>query len=382
MQRVQFQKARRQQMLADQITQNALGARVPIQQGPVATKFGIGEGLTQLGEAWLGRKAQKEADSMMESAQEGDEARRAQLIAQLTADGSSPAAAGGQAILDPRTGQPQQNQRGQLMANALRGVDPGQADGVLAQQAMSLLNPPEDEAYTLGQGETRFKGGRKVAEVAPKQELTYEQRMALAQAGATNVNVPVSLDKGLYGGLAETQAKQYSDQYSQAQNAPNLLQRAQRVKAALGPDSKAITGAGADWLLTGAKVAAQFGFNTGDAAADTEGLSRDLAASTLDQIKASGLGAGSGFSNADRDFLEKVVGGKITLEGATLRKLADLNERSALATIQKWNATASRLNPEYLKQLGMSPIEMPDGGAPAAAPRLTKNPDGSYNWTP
>lgn len=201
------------------------------------------------------------------------------------------------------------------------------------------------------------------------------------RAGATNVSV--NTEKNLYGTMAEKQGAANVELYAQAQKAPELLQRAQRVKSALGPDSQAITGAGADFLLSGAKIAAQVGFNTGDAAADTEALARDLAASTLDQIKASGLGAGSGFSNADRDFLEKVVGGKITLEGKTLKRLADLNEKSALGTIQRWNATASRLKPEQLRDLGMSPIEMPAGTpAPAAKPKLQKKPDGTWVYSP
>ena len=70
-------------------------------------------------------------------------------------------------------------------------------------------------------------------------------------------------------------------------------------------------------------------------------------------------------------------------EAATLQRLADLNEKSALGTIQRWNATASRLKPEQLRDLGMSPIEMPAGSQPpGAAPKLSRNPDGSYIYNP
>jgi hypothetical protein len=271
------------------------------------------------------------------------------------------------------------------------------------QRALQILFPPVDE-FTLGKDQVRYRNGKPIAE-GPKEDKPLDpvaQARADLKAGRmtqeeydarvsklNHINPPpsqtvnVNTEKSLYGAMAEQQGKENVSLYSQARKAPELLQRAQRVKQLLGPNSQAITGAGADWRLAVAKIANQLGFNTGDAAADTEALSRDLAASTLDNIKASGLGAGSGFSNADRDFLEKVVGGKITLEAKTLGHIADLNERSAIATIQNWNATASRLKPEELKTLGMSPIDMPQGTPPPTAkPRLQRNPDGSYTYSP
>lgn len=237
----------------------------------------------------------------------------------------------------------------------------------------SVLVPKVTPPAALQEYQEAVKGGF--------QGTFFDYQERLRKAGGTNVSV--NTEKNLYGTLAEQQAKLYSGLYDQAQKAPELLQRAQRVQQLLGPESQAMTGAGANFLLDGAKVAAQLGFNTGDAAADTEMLARELGASTLDAIKASGLGAGSGFSNADRDFLEKVAGGKITMEAGTLRRLAKLNERAALGSIERWNSQAGRLDPQQLRMLGMSKIDMPAGTpAPSQRPGLTRNPDGSYNWSP
>ncbi len=169
----------------------------------------------------------------------------------------------------------------------------------------------------------------------------------------TQVNV--STDKNLYGTLAEKQAAQYSDLYSQAQIAPERIIRAQRVKEVL--NRGAFTGTAANFKLAFGKAARELGYDVGSEVENTEALAADLAASTLEAIKTSGLGGGSGFSNADRDFLERVTGGKITLEAQTLRKLADLNERSGRLTVQRWNSTAKRLKPELLDQLGMGLVE-------------------------
>lgn len=282
------------------------------------------------------------------------------------------------------------------MLQFLQGMPIEQQQALVGQQALAKLFPKAEEDFTLKPGESRFRGKQQIAAlpseapttddvkewtIAGKPGTLQEWILAQKRAGGTNVNV--NTEKSLYGTMAESQGKANVELYGQAQKAPELLQRAQRVKAALAPGNKVITGAGAEQLLGLSKIAAQFGFNTGDAAADTEGLSRELASATLDNIKASGLGGGSGFSNADRDFLEKAVGGKITLEAQTLRRLADLNEKSALLTIQRWNSAASRLKPDQLKELGMAQIQMPTGTPkPSAQPKLIKNPDGTYTYSP
>lgn len=270
--------------------------------------------------------------------------------------------------------------------NIVRRVPKSAAPSNEVVQTMGADGKPVFTKRDTAAGQTPFQA--EPNEVRTLRTFLSEPKLAEAaaaqkKAGATNVSMSANTERSLYGTMADKAGAANVEQFTQAQKAPQLLQRAQRVKSLLGPDSQAITGVGAEQLLTLSKVASQMGFNTGDAAADTEMLGRELASSTLDAIKASGLGSGSGFSNADRDFLEKAVGGKITMEGETLRRLADLNERAATATIQQWNATASRLDPQQLKNLGMSAIEMPAGTpAPTAKPKLQKNPDGSYTYSP
>jgi hypothetical protein len=361
-------------------------------QGQMAGRFFSGptntSALAGLAGIIGGRVLNRRADREEQAATDEERSRLVAALQRLT--GGDPGVDGG-AI------NPQQ----QAALDVVGNLPIEQQQQLVAGQSLERLFPKPQEGFTLPEGGARYDAsGKLIAERTKPDAQTTDQRNYAAaypnndypggfgqwladqkRAGASSVNV--NTERNLYGTMAEKQGAANVELYSQAQKAPELLARAQRVKAALGPGSQAITGAGAEQLLGLAKVAAQLGFNTGDAAADTEALARDLAASTLDQIKASGLGAGSGFSNADRDFLEKVVGGKITLEAATLQRLADLNEKSALGTIERWNATASRLKPEQLRDLGMSPIEMPAGSRPpAAAPKLQRNPDGSYTYSP
>lgn len=247
-------------------------------------------------------------------------------------------------------------QRGQLLGQITAGkfapkkpaesftLSPGQQR--FGPEGETIANLPEKPAeFTLGQGQQRFgPDGKPIAAVAP----------APPNPGPT---VNVNTEKSLYGTLAEKQAGQYSDLYAQAQAAPERIDRAARVRALL--QSQPITGAGAEQKLAIAKGLKSLGLYDSEDIGNTELLGRELAGSTLEAIKTSGLGGGTGFSNADRDFLEKVTGGSINLDATSLQRVAELNERSARTTLKRWNETSKRLKPEQLQNLGMSPIELP-----------------------
>ena len=210
----------------------------------------------------------------------------------------------------------------------------------------------------------------------------FDYMTQMKRAGANSVSTTVNTERGLYGGMAGDRAKAYSAQFDAAQKAPESLAGAQRIRESLS--GAALTGAGADWMLSGAKVAAQFGFNTGNAAADTEMLQRELASATLDAIASSGLGSGQGFTDNDRKFLQQAKSGQIQMQRETLLRVAALKEKAALSSIKQWNATAARLKPDQLRELGMSRIDMPTAPdqAPGSAPRLRQNQDGTYEYAP
>lgn len=388
-----MKRAARQRRFAELLNAQAQQPQIS-QAGRFAVGPSIGSSVAGLANVLGGAYFDREADRTEETATKSERARLGDTLAKMSAtqDGATP---------DPRRDAAREFV-GSLPLDTQRQLVGGQALQKLFPPALKLTEVDAGDRILLKdqfnntvqeikkgaapKGPTEFEQILNSMGLPPEQKQQLLKQYAEKQsthAPQATTNVTLNTEKSLYGTMADKQAQENVALYSQAQKAPELLQRAQRVKSMLGPTSEAITGAGAEWLLAGAKVANAAGFNTGDAAADTEALARDLAASTLDGIKASGLGAGSGFSNADRDFLERVVGGKISLEGKTLARLAELNEKTALATIDRWNATASRLDPQQLKTLGMSSIEMPQGSPPPGAkPRLQKNPDGSYTFSP
>lgn len=181
---------------------------------------------------------------------------------------------------------------------------------------------------------------------------SYANKIATQPPG-TNVTTNVNTEKKHGEIFASKAAENDIAMMDAAQKAPDLAERSNRVLRVLG-EGKVITGTGADFRLQAAKALKLAGITAGDGIEETETLSADLASSTLDAIKASGLGSGSGFSNADRDFLEKAKGGKITLEAGSLKRLAELSHRAAQKSTERWSQRAKQIPKSSLEGTGIT----------------------------
>jgi hypothetical protein len=195
-------------------------------------------------------------------------------------------------------------------------------------------------------------------------------------AGSTQVHV--STEKKYGEQFAGAIAKADSEMRDAAIKAPDLADRAASIKDTLSA-GKVITGMGADFRLNLGKALNLVGATDAETIANTEALSVDLARNTLDAIKASGLGSGTGFSNADRDFLEKAAGGKINLEKETISRLADLSHRAATKTAEKWNSRVKQIPDSALEGTGITrdPVSIKPlgGGAMTSMPPAAQHKD-------
>lgn len=54
------------------------------------------------------------------------------------------------------------------------------------------------------------------------------------------------------------------------------------------------------------------------------------------------FGAGTGLSDADREYAEKIVGGKITLNEGAIRRLIYINEKAHKNVINRYNQMAKQ----------------------------------------
>jgi hypothetical protein len=138
-----------------------------------------------------------------------------------------------------------------------------------------------------------------------------------------------------------------------AERAPEAANTANRVLGLLS-SGQVITGAGANIKLQLAKWLRVAGGNENETIANTEALLSSLADTTLGSIKSSGLGSGQGFTDKDREFLERAKAGQITYDARSLKDLAELAHRAAEATTNKWNKRSKAIPKSAIEGTGIS----------------------------
>lgn len=191
-------------------------------------------------------------------------------------------------------------------------------------------------------------------------------KMRQQPAPITNVNVSTEKKYGeRFGGLI---ADQDAAKLTAAEGAPAAAATADRVMDLIST-GKVITGTGANVRLQVAKALNLAGGTDAEKIKNTEVLISSLAETTLGAIKSSNLGAGQGFTNADRDFLEKAKAGQITYDSKSLTELARLSRLAAEKSAETWNKRVQQIPASALQGTGIStePIVVPKRGQPSAA---------------
>lgn len=184
------------------------------------------------------------------------------------------------------------------------------------------------------------------------------QKSRIAKAGATNVNVSTEKKYGeRFGGLiAESDAAKLAA----AEKAPEAAATADRVMDLIGT-GKVITGTGANARLQIAKALNLADGTDSEKIRNTEVLISSLAETTLGAIKSSNLGAGQGFTNADRDFLEKAKAGQLSYDSKSLAELARLSRLAAEKSAESWNKRVQQIPAAALEGAGITaePVVVP-----------------------
>lgn len=175
------------------------------------------------------------------------------------------------------------------------------------------------------------------------------------QAPRTTVTVPVNVSTEKkygerFGGLI---ADADAAKLAAAENAPRMAENADRIIDLLATGN-VITGTGANARLQLAKALNLAGGTDSERIKNTEVLVSSLAETTLGAIKASNLGAGQGFTNADRDFLEKAVAGQLSYDPKSLGELARLSRRAAEKSAESWNKRSATIPKSALEGTGIS----------------------------
>jgi len=286
--------------------------------------------------------------------------------------------------------------------NSLRKMQSIEPNRLLMMGDVSMMTPPAPAApSSLSKLITELN---LLAPDDPNRKF-YEAEILKQTTHAPPVNISLSqsAEKSFGSALAGALAKSDVDLRDAALNAPEAAGNANRILEVLS-SGNIIAGPGAEWKLKTAKLLNASGLpgfigkdNT-ELISNTEQLQKSLASQTLDSIKTSGLGAGAGFTNADRDFLEKAKSGNIDMTPETLRRTAELARRSAEATAEKWNTRVRQIPKSAVQGTGLSvePVGLPSKfesrKAVASQPTMTAtNPktgeriessDGGQTWNP
>lgn len=183
------------------------------------------------------------------------------------------------------------------------------------------------------------------------------QIMDMKRAGAPSVSVNAS--NKFAGGFAEKASGGAYDMYTAALSAPQVIENAKRTIQLV--NSGALTGPTANVALEAAKIFNVAGANNQDTITKTEQLFSNRGKAMLGSIKSSGLAGSQGLTEGERKFLTQAEGGSITLNGETLKAMAGLEIKMAVANQKKWNAQAGKMDKDILNATGAGPVEVYTG---------------------
>lgn len=159
-----------------------------------------------------------------------------------------------------------------------------------------------------------------------------------AKAGASNVTVDTKQENAFAAKLGEGQAKALMEGKAAADDAKEIINTVANGRKLL--NSGMVTGFGADALVGIGQALSQAGITFAeDATANSQAYAANMAQNVGKIIKL--FGAGTGLSNADREYAEKMAGGKISLDKKAIEKILDINEKMARNVIKQHNKNAA-----------------------------------------
>jgi hypothetical protein len=169
----------------------------------------------------------------------------------------------------------------------------------------------------------------------------YDARIdALGKVGGTTVNVG-GQEGALNKKLGEVKASTIEKGFTAAEDAVSIIDTIGVGRQIL--NAGATTGFGANFLVNVGQALKQVGVDlNSDASANAQTYMANMAQNVGRVIKL--FGAGTGLSNADREYAEKMAGGNITLDERALRRILDINERMSRNVIKRHNDNVKRFN--------------------------------------
>jgi hypothetical protein len=224
--------------------------------------------------------------------------------------------------------------------------------GFTREQVQNMLTSPSARVREQGKAlvstlpkEAEPTAGMREYQEAVRQGFkgTFVEYKQALQPKPAQVTVPIKLppqESAFEGELGKGQAKKLIDDKAAAEDARGIISTIEEGRRLL--KSGVITGFGADFLTGLGAALNQAGINFAeDSVANTQAFTANMAANVGRIIKQ--FGAGTGLSNADREYAEKMAGGKVTLDRKSIERILDINERMARNVIALHNRNAAKV---------------------------------------
>jgi hypothetical protein len=187
-------------------------------------------------------------------------------------------------------------------------------------------------------------------------------------AASTSVEVKLpEQQKAFEVGLGRAQADKLMADRAVAEDAASIIDTVRQGRELLkGP---VFTGFGAEFLTSLGSALNTAGISFAqDAVANTQAFASNMAQNVGRIIKQ--FGAGTGLSNADREYAEKMAGGKITLDRKAIERILDINERAARNVIARHNRNVQGIQTNIPLTVEIPEVPfVPAGGAPQGGVR-------------
>lgn len=169
-------------------------------------------------------------------------------------------------------------------------------------------------------------------------ELNMRILKEVTPAGPSTVVLSGAQERQFEGELGKLQAKELMDSRKEAEDARAIIDTVNTGRELLNQGT--LVGTGANFLtgFNNALVRAGLDFGFNDAAANTQAYAAAIGNNVGRIISL--FGAGTGLSDADREFAKLIAGGNTEVTEAALRRILDINERAARGVIALHNDRA------------------------------------------
>jgi len=231
-------------------------------------------------------------------------------------------------------------------------------------------DPVQLQAALRGQFLSQIPPAERAKLFIPMSAAVEAQKARIAGAGAarTTVNLPPA-GKKFSETLGETAGKRLDDFRTKAESAVSSLQNSEQLAPLLN-DPKFISGTLANARLAVAKAA---GIDVSATEAYFAGVGQQVA----ERITA--FGAGTGLSDADREFAKKIAAGEETLSVESIRRIIRINDKSAQNVIDRYNKERDMLAKKEPEVKDYYP-EVKFEGRAAAPANLSRQDQDALNW--